>query len=178
MLTSWRLIMENTDFSNLIDDDKVILFLGLSEKVLSVFSQKEDQILAQESIYKCWEWLKYKENIGDNLYESLDNEENGITIIQEMSENETDVMAWNCVIDAVAYTSRKAFEREGVKYYPEPIALVDDALIDHFMDCFEGCIENSDSYIQKINSLLNDYKNGNIESDLRTEVLMKLQIKN
>ncbi len=46
------------------------------------------------------------------------------------------------------------------------------------MDCFEGCIEISDSYIQRINSLLNDYKNGNIESDLRTEVLRKLQIQN
>lgn len=154
--------MANTNFSSLTDDGKVIFFLGLSEKVLSVFSKKEDQILAQEVIYKCWEWLKDKENIGDILYELLDNEENGITIIQEMSDNETDVIAWNCVIDAVAYTSRKAFEREGVKYYPEPIALVDDTLVDHFMDCFEGCIENSDSYIQRINSLLDDYKNGNV----------------
>lgn len=168
--------MANTNFSSLTDDGKVIFFLGLSEKVLSVFSKKEDQILAQEVIYKCWEWLKDKENIGDILYELLDNEENGITIIQEMSDNETDVIAWNCVIDAVAYTSRKAFEREGVKYYPEPIALVDDTLVDHFMDCFEGCIENSDSYIQRINSLLDDYKNGNIASDLRTEILRELQI--
>ncbi|MEH7229141.1 Imm6 family immunity protein [Bacillus safensis] len=45
------------------------------------------------------------------LYELLDNEENGITIIQEMSDIETDILAWNCIIDAVAYTSRKAFER-------------------------------------------------------------------
>lgn len=170
--------MANTNFSSLTEDGKVIFFLGLSEKVLSVFSQKEDQILAQEVIYKCWEWLKGKENIGDILYELLDNEENGITIIQEMSDNETDVIAWNCVIDAVAYTSRKAFEREGVKYYPEPIALVDDTLADHFMDCFAKCIEDSDSYIQRINFLLDDYKNGNIASDLRTEVLRELQIQN
>ena len=170
--------MANTNFSSLTEDGKVIFFLGLSEKVLSVFSQKEDQIIAQEVIYTCWVWLKGKENIGDILYELLDNEENGITIFQEMSDNETDVIAWNCVIDAVAYTSRKAFEREGVKYYPEPIALVDDTLVDHFMDCFEKCIENSEIYIQRINSFLNDYKNGNIASDLRTEVLRELQIQN
>ncbi|NMD71264.1 hypothetical protein HHO41_13245 [Bacillus sp. DNRA2] len=168
----------NTNFSSLTEDGKVIFFLGLSEKVLLVFSQKEDQIIAQEVIYKCWEWLKRKENIGDILYELLDNEENGITIIQEMSDNETDVIAWNCVIDAVAYISRKAYEREGVKYYPEPIGLVDDTLVDHFMDCFERCVQNSDSYIQRINSLLDDYKNGNITSDLRTEVLRELQIQN
>ena len=171
--------MANVNFSILTEDSKVIFLLGLSEKVLSVFSQKEDKIIAQKAIYKCWEWLKDKENIGDILYELLDNEENGITIIQEMSDNETDVIAWNCVIDAVAYTSRKAFEREGVKYYPEPIALVDDTLVDHFMDCFESCIENSNSYIQRMDSLLNnDYKNGNITSDLRTKVLRELQIQN
>ncbi|WP_019240757.1 MULTISPECIES: Imm6 family immunity protein [Bacillus] len=170
--------MANINFSSLTEDGKVAFFLGLSEKVLSVFSQKEDQILAQEVIYKCWEWLKGKENIGDILYELLDNEENGITIIQEMSDNETDVIVWNCVIDAVAYTSRKAFEREGVKYYPEPIALVDDTLVDHFMNCFERCIENSNSYIRRIISLLDENKKGNIASDLRTEVLRELQIQN
>jgi len=46
------------------------------------------------------------------------------------------------------------------------------------MDCFEKCIENSEIYIQRINSFLNDYKNGNIASDLRTEVLRELQIQN
>ncbi|MCR9039739.1 Imm6 family immunity protein [Bacillus sp. L381] len=170
--------MDNTNFSNLTEDGKVIFFLGFSEKVLTVFSQKEDQVLAKKVIYKCWDWLKDKENIGDILYESLDNEENGITLIQEMSVNETDVTAWNCIIDAVAYTSRKAFEREDVKYYPEPIALVDDTLLDHFMDCFTKCIDNADSYIRKMNILLDAYKNGNIMGDLRTEVLRELQIQN
>lgn len=169
-------MMTNTNFNSLTEDGKVIFFLGLSEKVLSVFSQKEEQILAQKVLSECWEWLNSKENIGENLYELLDNEENGITIIQEMSDNETDVIAWNCVIDAVAYTSRKAFEREGVKYYPEPIALVDDTLVDHFLDCFIKSIENSDVYIERINSFLDDYKDGDTEFDLRTEVLRELQI--
>lgn len=169
-------MMTNTNFNSLTEDGKVIFFLGLSEKVLSVFSQKEEQILAQKVLSECWEWLNSKENIGENLYELLDNEENGITIIQEMSDNETDVIAWNCVIDAVAYTSRKAFEREGVKYYPEPIALVDDTLVDHFLDCFIKSIENSDVYIERINSFLDNYKDGDTEVDLRTEVLRELQI--
>lgn len=169
-------MVTNTNFNSLTEDGKVIFFLGLSEKVLSVFSQKEEQILAQKVLSECWEWLNSKENIGENLYELLDNEENGITIIQEMSDNETDVIAWNCVIDAVAYTSRKAFEREGVKYYPEPIALVDDTLVDHFLDCFIKSIENSDVYIERINSFLDDYKDGDTEVDLRTEVLRELQI--
>ncbi|PTY79372.1 hypothetical protein B5V89_06410 [Heyndrickxia sporothermodurans] len=170
--------MENTNYGSLSEEGKVIFFLGLSEKVLSVFSQKEDQILAQEVINKCWEWVKDKENIGDILYELLDNEDNGITIKQEMSDNEVDIIAWNCIIDAVAFTSRKAFEKEGVNYYPEPIALVDDTLVDHFIDCFGKCIKDSDSYIQRIISLLDKYKSGNTTSDLRTEVLRELKIQN
>jgi hypothetical protein len=174
ILINWRLIMTIINFGSLTDEGKVIFFLGLSEKVLSVFSKEEDQNTAQEVIYKCWEWLRDKENIGDILYELLDNEENGITIIQEMSDNKIDVIAWNCIIDAVAYTSRKAFEREGVKYYPEPISLVDDTLVEHFIDCFEKCVINPEIYIQRINSLLDDYKKGNNASDLRKEVLVEL----
>ncbi|EMI9087821.1 Imm6 family immunity protein [Bacillus cereus group sp. RP37] len=163
--------MANINFDRLTEDGKVIFFLGLSEKVLSVFSQKEEKIFAQEVIYKCWEWVEDKENIGDILYDLLDNEENGITIIQEMSVNEVDVIAWNCIIDAVAYTSRKAFEKEGVKYYPEPIALVDDTLVNHCIECFEKCIENSDGYIQRISSLLYGYQDEEIASDLRKKIL-------
>ncbi|WP_018931495.1 Imm6 family immunity protein [Gracilibacillus lacisalsi] len=169
--------MTHTNFHNFTENGQIIFFLGLSEKVLMVFSRKEDQVVAQKAINKCWEWIKHKENIGDILYDLLDNEENGITIIQEMSDNEFDVTAWNCIIDAVAFTSRKAFERENVKYFPEPIALVDDTLVDHFIECFKKCVENSESYIQTINSLLDDYSKGNIESDLQTEVLRELQIK-
>lgn len=124
------------------------------------------------------EVARRQKNIGDSLYDLLDNEENGITIIQEISDNETDIMAWNCIIDAVAYTSRKVLEREGIKYYPEPIALVDDTLVEHFIDCFERCIKNSDSYIKKINILLNYSKNWNIAPGLRTAVLRELKIQN
>ena len=52
-----------------------------------------------------WAVAKSKENIGDILYELLDNAKNGKgnNIIQEMSDNESDVNAWNWHIDAVAY---------------------------------------------------------------------------
>lgn len=85
--------MTNANFNSLTEHDKVIFFLGLSEKVVPVLSRTEDQILAQEVICKCWEWLKDKENSGDTLYELLDHEENGITIIQDTSDNKTDVIA-------------------------------------------------------------------------------------
>jgi hypothetical protein len=169
--------MVNTNFECFTDDGKVIFFLGLSEIALLVLSQKEDQKIALKVIDKCWAWLTYKENIGDILYNLLDDEENGLTIIEEMSDNKLDKIVWNCIIDSVAYTSRKAFEREGVKYYPEPIALVDDTLVNHYINCFEVCVEDSGSYIQRINFLLTEYKIGENTNDLRTEILKDLHIR-
>ncbi|MDD9149073.1 Imm6 family immunity protein [Sporolactobacillus sp. CQH2019] len=113
--------MSNKNFEQMKDDNKVIFFLGLSEKVVDVFSREEDQKIAQGALDACWEWLKNKENIGESLYDLLDDEEKGIVSIQEMSEVEKDETAWNCIIDSVAFTSRKAFEGEGAKYFPEPI---------------------------------------------------------
>ncbi|UPO90998.1 Imm6 family immunity protein [Niallia sp. Man26] len=129
--------MEEHTFSHLTDEGKVLFFILLSKEILSDFTQVEDRQLAQNALSKSLEWVKNKEEIGYELYDLLDDEENGITIIQEMSENEKDIAAWNCIIDTVAYTSRKAMEMEGVEYFPEPIALVDDTLVEHFISSIE-----------------------------------------
>lgn len=141
--------MEEHTFSHLTDEGKVLFFILLSKEILSDFSQVEDRQLAQNALSKSLEWVKNKEEIGYELYDLLDNEENGITIIQEMSENKKDIAAWNCIIDTVAYTSRKAMEMEGVEYFPEPIALVDDTLVEHFISSIEQVKGDSTLLIKK-----------------------------
>lgn len=141
--------MQEHTFSHLTDEGKVLFFILLSKEILSDFSQVEDRQLAQNALSKSLEWVKNKEEIGYELYDLLDDEENGITIIQEMSENEKDIAAWNCIIDTVAYTSRKAMEMEGVEYFPEPIALVDDTLVEHFISSIEQVKGDSTFLIKK-----------------------------
>lgn len=141
--------MKEHTFSHLTDEGKVLFFILLSKEILSDFSQIEDRQLAQNALSKSLEWVKNKEEIGYELYNLLDDEENGITIIQEMSENENDIAAWNCIIDTVAYTSRKAMEKEGVEYFPEPIALVDDTLVEHFISSIEQIKGNATLLIKK-----------------------------
>lgn len=141
--------MEEHTFNHLTDEEKVLFFILLSKEILNDFSQVEDRQLAQHALSKSLEWVKNKEEIGYELYDLLDDEENGITIIQEMSDNEKDIAAWNCIIDTVAYTSRKAMEKEGVEYFPEPIALVDDSLVEHFISSMEQVKDNSTLLIEK-----------------------------
>ncbi|MCM3784959.1 Imm6 family immunity protein [Neobacillus mesonae] len=148
--------MADIKFDSLSDDNKVIFLLTLSEKALDVFSRKEDSDVASDALDKCWNWLRDKDPVGDALYDLLDNEDSRITIIQEMSDNEADVDAWNCIIDAVAFTSRKALEKEGVRYYPEPIALVDDTIADHFIECFEKIVDQAELHINKSFAKLNE----------------------
>lgn len=165
--------MNNEKFEQMRNDDKVIFFLGLSEKVVDVFSREEDQKIARNALNTCWEWLQKKEYIGEILYDLLDDEEKGIVSIQEMSEVKKDEAAWDCIIDSVAFTSRKAFEGEGVKYFPESIELVDDTLVDHFIDSFKACVLDAEKYIRNINSILGQYRNDDYD-DLKTIIQEKL----
>ncbi|WP_242218397.1 Imm6 family immunity protein [Bacillus cereus group sp. BfR-BA-01380] len=146
--------MDLKQFNALNENKKVIFLLGLSEKVIPIFSQNEDKVISRNSINICWEWLVNKHSIGEELYDILDDEEKGITIIQEMSGNDRDMEAWNCIIDAVAYTCRKAFENENVKYFPEPIELVDDNLVIHFLNCFKKCVLEAANEIERVEKLL------------------------
>ena len=141
--------MEEQTFSHLSDEGKVLFFILLSKEILNYFSQNEDRQLAQHALSKSLEWVENKEEIGCELYDLLDDEEHGITIIQEMSENEKDIAAWNCIIDTVAYTSRKAMEKEGVEYFPESIALVDETLVEHFIRSIEQVRGDSTLLIKK-----------------------------
>jgi hypothetical protein len=158
----------NIDFEKLSGDYKVTFFLGLSQKVVSRFLQNKDKVTAQNALDFCWKWLQSKECDGEYLYNLLDDEDCGITLIQEMSEN--DKVAWNCIIDAVAYTSRKAYETEGAKYFPEPIELVDDTLVEHFINCFNNCVSDSDDYIKKVYSFLSKYNFDRI-SNIKNDIL-------
>jgi hypothetical protein len=142
------------EFESLSDENKLIYYLGLSQKIISTFSQIADRRIAQEAINRCWDWLLNPSNIGEELYFLLDDEDTGITVIEEMTANEYDKSAWNCIIDAIAFTSRKAYEREGANYFPEPIALVDDDLVTHFNICYIFCNQGDSGGIEKMLDLI------------------------
>ena len=91
-----------------------------------------------------------EENVGEVLYNFLDNEENGFTLFQEMEEDEKKISAWDCIIDAVAYVSRAAYENEGIKYLPEPIEIVDDNIFTHMVQSLTLCDSMECEYIEKV----------------------------
>ncbi|MCM1507370.1 MAG: Imm6 family immunity protein [Ruminococcus flavefaciens] len=141
------------DFIDFTDDKKTAFFLTLTMKTVSLINNNVQRNIAEKAIEYCWKWLDGKSHNGDFLYELLVDEENGITIFAENTENISELSAWNCIIDAIAFTSRKAYEYKNTKYYPEPIELVSDQLIHHFMECYNLCFLD-DIYADKISDYI------------------------
>ncbi len=146
------------DFISLSDDKKTAFLLELSMKTVSLLHKSEHKTIAEKAIEYCREWLYNGSPDGDFLYDLLVNEQDGITIFAENTEDVSEQTVWNCIIDAVAFTSRKAYESEKVKCYPEPIELVSDDLIHHFMECYHCCFSD-DKYIKNITEYLNSSTN-------------------
>ena len=106
----------NMDITKLEQKNKCIFAIKLAEKASSYLQESNVKGLINEAIEVSWKWVHTEENVGEVLYNFLDNEENGFTLFQEMEEDEKKISAWDCIIDAVAYVSRAAYENEGIKY--------------------------------------------------------------
>ncbi len=137
------------NFISFNDDKKIAFLLGLSMKTVSLLHKAEQRNITEKAIEYCWKWLYNGSPDGDFLYELLVNEQDGITIFAENTDDISEQAVLNCIIDTVAFTSRKAYESENVEWYPEPIELVSDELIYHFMECYNYCFPN-DTYIKNI----------------------------
>lgn len=108
----------------------------VSEKSIAFLKNKCHAEIAKNAIECCWAWFIRRKYDGEFLYGLLDDEENGITIIAETSDDTAKSAIWNCLIDTIAYVSRQAYNDEGAKYFPEPIEQVDDNLAEHLIKCY------------------------------------------
>lgn len=138
------------DITKLEQKNKSIFAIKLAEKAYSYLQESNAKDLVNEAIKVSWKWVHTEENLGEVLYDFLDNEENGFTLFQEMEEDEKNISAWDCIIDAVAYVSRAAYEKEGVNYLPEPIESVDDNIFTHMMHSLILCDGMECEYIEKV----------------------------
>ena len=138
------------DITKLEQKNKCIFAIKLAEKASSYLQESNIKNLINEAIDICWKSVHTEENLGEVLYNFLDNEENGFTLFQEMEENKKNISAWDCIIDAVAYISRVAYEKEGIKYLPEPIEIVDDNIFKHMMHSLLLSDGMEHEYIEKV----------------------------
>ena len=138
------------DITRLNQKSKCIFAVELAKKASSYIEEYNIKNLIDEAIEVGEKWIRTEENAGEILYNFLDNEENGFTLFQEMEEDERNISAWNCIIDAIAYISKMAYEKEGVKYLPEPIEIVNDNIFSHMIYSLTLCSSMEREYIEDV----------------------------
>ncbi|WP_312853852.1 Imm6 family immunity protein [Thermoactinomyces mirandus] len=52
----------------------------------------------------------------------------------DIEDPQAEILISYCVTDAVLYTSWQAYQYEKVEFVPQPVEIVDDDMIDEFMD--------------------------------------------
>lgn len=138
------------DITKLEQKNKSIFAIKLAERACSYLQESNAKDLINEAIKVGWQWVHTEENVGEVLYNFLDNEENGFTLFQEMAEGVKSISAWDCIIDAIAYVSRAAYEKEGTKYLPESIEIVDDNIFTHMVHSLILCDDKEREYIEQV----------------------------
>lgn len=114
---------------SLPETTKIVAFLLIAEQAIKAISEETCLLLSKKAIEACWIWLEKKDLYGDNLFYYLSNEEsNDLVEQQATTKNRKDMDLLNCIINAVLFTSKKAYEFEGEKYYPQSIESIDNTL--------------------------------------------------
>ena len=143
------------DISVMSEQSKIEIMLFIAKRAMEYLEEDCFYDLLKKSIEACEEWYELKKYTGDYFYEILDNEENGLAMLQDEMEDDGIIELWNCIINTIAFISRKAYECEGIKYYPEPILLVSDELITESIGCLVGfCKEEQKHLVEKYILLL------------------------
>ena len=105
---------------------------------VNIESMRIKKIL-ENAIQLCDDFYTKNSNVADELYETLDNEEDGFTIIQECEENEDIQLILDCIIDSIAIITKEAYDNIGQKYYPEPIELLTQETFIHLLNSLQKC---------------------------------------
>ena len=154
-------------------EQQVVLFLVLAEKVKTFFSNDYYINAADNVLKKCWEWLETKKISEIQLYKLIDSlEDDDIVSMQEMDTDENDIDIWDCIIYAVSFTCRSAYEFNGKYYFPQPIEIVDFGYYQESKIVYERLTLGSEKMLDKIERDFLDYKN-DLEIVLRKTMFEK-----
>lgn len=93
----------------------------------------------EKAIQLCDDFFVKNCSVADELYETLVNEDDGFTIIQESEQNEDVQLTLDCIIDSIAIITKTAYDKIGQKYYPEPIESVSQETFIHLLNSLQKC---------------------------------------
>lgn len=166
-------------YDHITDDAKAAYLLTLSEKMMHQIERYDWYGLARQALDMCWEWVEAKKHHADDLYLRIDNEVDGLGHIKGVAftDDQPDPQEkaiWFCITQAVFYVTWQAYKYEGEEAVPQAVEMVDDEVIDWFMEKIaevEGYREEWAGPLTQY--LLKHYSHGS-DKKIRREALLKL----
>lgn len=152
-------------FNDLSSDKQVTFLLGLTENISYLLIGTPHHCEFTQALDICWKWLEDKSSIkGDEIYRHLENgdEENVIFLLMEEETDFVKSLAWDCLCDAVCYTSWKAYQFDKEKYVPSPIENICEELSEQFLSFYYDIDENNKTIAD---NFLNHLSNANPDID-------------
>lgn len=82
--------------------------------------------------------VENKNHSGDEIYYLLDDgtEFTGLFMQMQDENDPSKELVWGCIVDAVSFTSWKAYQFDNEQYLPAPIENVDESILQQFLDSF------------------------------------------
>lgn len=115
----------------LTDDAQAAIYIIIAENAICYFENKEFIAKAKNAIDCCWRWIEKKDINGDELYDLIDSGNDfDIVDLQTKSKSNNVINVWDCIIDSVIYTCRKAYERN-CENLPQAIEVANEDLFEH-----------------------------------------------
>ncbi|MGG2016514.1 Imm6 family immunity protein [Bacillus sp. S10(2024)] len=125
-------------FENLGSDRQVAFLLGLSGTVVNLLTSSSAYKDINNAMKTCWEWLENKRYLGDEIYYLLDDgtEFTGLFMQMQDESNPLKELVWGCIVDAISFTTWRAYQFDNEEYLPAPIENVDGSILQQFLDGF------------------------------------------
>ncbi|MCE9786014.1 Imm6 family immunity protein [Shewanella algae] len=118
---------------------KVSFLLRLSEQVFNEIEDRQPGSgFARSALDMCWKWVEGADVSGDDLYFTLENEDDTGLIYYgaDAPDNSSELSSWNTIITSVMYASWAAYKNSGEVYFPQTIEGIDDSVIEYLHQFF------------------------------------------
>lgn len=124
------------EWESIEDKKQAAFYLGLGEYIIHLLNKSASYEEARKAFSLCWEWFETKQISGDEIYILLDDgtEYNGLFL--DMEKDEANEAIWGCIVFAVSFVVKLAYESRNELYLPPPIENVDDSLINYFLESY------------------------------------------
>jgi hypothetical protein len=164
-------------------DAKAAYLLALSEKILYNISDCEWFQEAREAMDMCWEWVEEKKHTSLGLYETLDRDgedgENGLFLFEAIygeivHDAQTGLVCFS-VLDAICYTTWRAFLYERKKRLPQTLESENDETIDQFTDKVMKINGYQEQWAERLQQyLLQNHPSGSNNKIQREEIMRQI----